>query len=73
MLPGMVAPAPDAAELAREREQAETAERLRLASGVAHLGTGAYDKAAYAFCATGGTGTSGGPSSVCPLKLSILS
>lgn len=60
----MVAPAPDAAEMARDREQAETAERLRLASGVAHLGTGSYDKAAYAFCATGGTGTSGGQDSV---------
>jgi len=59
----MVAPAPDAAELAKERDQAETAERLRLASGVAHLGTGAYDKAASAFCASGGTGTSGGANS----------
>lgn len=52
-LPGMVAPAQDPIEAAKERERKVTHERLTIAGGVAHLGSGAYDKAAYAFTDVG--------------------
>ncbi|GAA5865738.1 hypothetical protein JCM3774_004985 [Rhodotorula dairenensis] len=52
-LPGMVAPAQDPIEAAKERERKIVQERLLVAGGVAHLGLGAYDRAAYAFTDVG--------------------
>lgn len=52
-LPGMVAPAQDPIEAAKERERKVVQERLLVAGGVAHLGLGAYDRAAYAFTDAG--------------------
>jgi COP9 signalosome complex subunit 1 len=52
-LPGMVAPAQDPVEAAKERERKIVQERLLVAAGVAHLGLGAYDRAAYAFTDVG--------------------
>ena len=52
-LPGMVAPAQDPSEAAKERERKIVQERLLVAAGVAHLGLGAYDRAAYAFTDVG--------------------
>lgn len=52
-LPGMVAPAQDPFEAAKERERKIVQERLLVAAGVAHLGLGAYDRAAYAFTDVG--------------------
>lgn len=47
-LPGMVAPAQDPIEAAKERERKIVQERLLVAGGVAHLGSGAYERAAFA-------------------------
>ncbi|GAA5976703.1 hypothetical protein JCM10908_005601 [Rhodotorula pacifica] len=52
-LPGMVAPAQDPVEAAKERERKIVQERLLVAAGVAHLGSAAYDRAAYAFTDVG--------------------
>ncbi|CEQ42214.1 SPOSA6832_03998, partial [Sporobolomyces salmonicolor] len=48
-LPGMVAPAQDPIEAAKEKERKIVHERLTVAGGVAFLGSGAFDKAARAF------------------------
>ncbi|KAI5474841.1 COP9 signalosome complex subunit 1 [Pseudohyphozyma bogoriensis] len=52
-LPGMVAPALDPAEVAKERERQTMQERLTVASGVAHLGASNYAAAARAFTGIG--------------------
>ncbi|SCV71204.1 BQ2448_2792 [Microbotryum intermedium] len=46
-LPGMVAPAQDPAQVAREKERIAMQERLNVANGVAYLGQGTYDRAAF--------------------------
>ncbi|KDE06605.1 hypothetical protein MVLG_03101 [Microbotryum lychnidis-dioicae p1A1 Lamole] len=46
-LPGMVAPAQDPAQIAREKERTAMQERLNVANGVAYLGHGTYDRAAF--------------------------
>lgn len=63
-LPGMVAPAQDPIEAAKERERKIVQERLLVASGVAHLGSGAYDRAAYSFTDVGTEALSSGTSHV---------
>ncbi|GAA6044144.1 hypothetical protein JCM8097_002795 [Rhodosporidiobolus ruineniae] len=60
-LPGMVAPAQDPQEAAKERERKIVLERLTVAGGVAHLGAGAYDKAALAFTEVGSEALVSGP------------
>ncbi|GJN87088.1 hypothetical protein Rhopal_000033-T1 [Rhodotorula paludigena] len=65
-LPGMVAPAQDPIEAAKERERKVTHERLTIAGGVAHLGSGAYDKAAYAFTDVGAEALVSGPGHFIP-------
>lgn len=52
-MPGMVAPAQDPAELAKERERLSTQERLKVADGVALMGTGNYLGAARALTSIG--------------------
>ncbi|GAA5952955.1 hypothetical protein JCM21900_001529 [Sporobolomyces salmonicolor] len=52
-LPGMVAPAQDPIEAAKEKERKIVHERLTVAGGVAFLGSGAFDKAARAFTEIG--------------------
>ena len=63
-LPGMVAPAQDPIEAAKERERKIVGERLTVAGGVAHLGSGAYDKAAHAFTDIGSEALLSGPGHV---------
>ncbi|POY75809.1 hypothetical protein BMF94_1122 [Rhodotorula taiwanensis] len=65
-LPGMVAPAQDPIEAAKERERKIVQERLLVASGVAHLGSGAYDRAAYSFTDVGTEALSSGTSHFIP-------
>ncbi|BGP38266.1 hypothetical protein JCM10450v2_002208 [Rhodotorula kratochvilovae] len=65
-LPGMVAPAQDPLEAAKERERKSVHERLTVAGGVAHLGSGAYDKAAYAFTDVGAEALASGPGHFIP-------
>lgn len=52
-LPGMVAPAADPLEVAKEKERQSTHERLTVAQGVASLGTGSFERAARAFTGIG--------------------
>lgn len=52
-LPGMVAPAADPIEVAKEKERQSTHERLTVAQGVASLGTGSFERAARAFTGIG--------------------
>ncbi|ORY82347.1 26S proteasome subunit RPN7-domain-containing protein [Leucosporidium creatinivorum] len=52
-LPGMVAPAADPVEVAKEKERQSTHERLTVAQGVASLGTGSFERAARAFTGIG--------------------
>lgn len=53
VMPGMVAPAVDPVEAAKEKERAAIGERLMVANGVAHLGSGSYERAAQAFTSIG--------------------
>ncbi|GAA5872623.1 hypothetical protein JCM8547_003712 [Rhodosporidiobolus lusitaniae] len=53
-LPGMVAPAQDPVEAAKEKERKIVLERLTVANGVAYLGQGMYEKAAGCFTDVGG-------------------
>lgn len=48
-MPGMVAPAVEAGEAAKEKERLAMQERLTVAAGVANLGLGNYERAARAF------------------------
>ena len=59
-MPGMVAPGTNPADAAKEKERASVAERLRAATGVASLGSGAYGRAAKEFTSLGRE-TLGGP------------
>lgn len=52
-MPGMVAPAANAYESAKDKERVVTAERLTVAGGIAFLGSGEYSKAAKAFTSVG--------------------
>lgn len=52
-LPGMVAPAADPAEVAKEKERQSIQERLTVAQGVAALGAGGFERAARAFTGIG--------------------
>ncbi|KPV76676.1 uncharacterized protein RHOBADRAFT_13174, partial [Rhodotorula graminis WP1] len=65
-LPGMVAPAQDPIEAAKERERKVVGERLTVAGGVAYLGSGAYDKAAHAFTDIGSEALLSGPGHFIP-------
>lgn len=64
LLPGMVAPAQDPIEAAKERERKIVQERLTAAGGVAHLGSGSFDKAAFAFTDLGSEALNAGTSHV---------
>jgi COP9 signalosome complex subunit 1 len=64
LLPGMVAPAQDPIEAAKERERRIVQERLVVAGGVAHLGSGVFDKAARAFTDLGSEALNAGTSHV---------
>lgn len=63
-LPGMVAPAQDPIEAAKERERKSVHERLTVAGGVGHLGSSAYNKAAHAFTDIGSEALVSGPGHV---------
>ncbi|GAA6022905.1 hypothetical protein JCM10207_006858 [Rhodosporidiobolus poonsookiae] len=65
-LPGMVAPAQDPAEAARERDKRIVLERLTVAGGVAHLGAGQFEKAAWAFTEVGSEAIVSGPGHFIP-------
>lgn len=63
-LPGMVAPAQDPLEAAKERERKIVQERLIVAGGVAHLGSGNFEKAARNFTDLGTEAVNAGTSHV---------
>ncbi|TNY17485.1 26S proteasome subunit RPN7-domain-containing protein [Rhodotorula diobovata] len=65
-LPGMVAPAQDPIEAAKERERKSVHERLTVAGGVGHLGSSAYNKAAHAFTDIGSEALVSGPGHFIP-------
>ncbi|GAA5982391.1 hypothetical protein JCM11641_006968 [Rhodosporidiobolus odoratus] len=65
-LPGMVAPAQDPVEAAKERERKVVLERLTVAGAVAHLGSGAYEKAALSFTDVGSEALVSGPAHFIP-------
>lgn len=52
-MPGMIAPAANAADTAKDKERIVMMERLTVAGGIAHLGMGSYDQAARAFTSVG--------------------
>jgi len=64
LLPGMVAPAQDPIEAAKERERKIVQERLQVAGGVAHLGSASFEKAAFAFTDLGSEAINSGTSHV---------
>ncbi|GAA5912513.1 COP9 signalosome complex subunit 1 [Sporobolomyces salmoneus] len=66
LLPGMVAPAQDPIEAAKERERKIIQERLTVAGGVAHLGAGSFEKAAFAFTDLGSEAINSGTSHFIP-------
>ncbi|GAA5957044.1 hypothetical protein JCM3765_005388 [Sporobolomyces pararoseus] len=66
LLPGMVAPAQDPIEAAKERERKIVQERLIVAGGVAHLGSGNFEKAAFAFTDLGSEAINNGTSHFIP-------
>ncbi|GAA5879508.1 hypothetical protein JCM16303_003229 [Sporobolomyces ruberrimus] len=66
LLPGMVAPAQDPLEAAKERDRKIVQERLNVAGGVAHLGAGVFDKAARAFTDLGSEAINAGTSHFIP-------
>lgn len=68
-LPGMVQPGANAADTAKDKERAITAERLAVAGGIAHLGSGNYDKAAYAFTGIGRETLDGNIPHVCIINV----
>ena len=72
LLPGMVAPAQDPIEAAKERERKIVQERLLVAGGVAHLGSGNFEKAALAFTDLGSEAINNGTSHVRLLSYSPL-
>ncbi|GAA5840650.1 hypothetical protein JCM11251_004176 [Rhodosporidiobolus azoricus] len=65
-LPGMVAPAQDPIEAQKERDRKIVLERLTVAGGVAHLGSGQFDKAARAFTEVGSEALANGPAHFIP-------
>ncbi|BGP14216.1 hypothetical protein JCM10213_005893 [Rhodosporidiobolus nylandii] len=65
-LPGMVAPAQDPLEAAKERERKVVLERLTVAGAVANLGSGAYEKAAFGFTEVGSEALVSGPAHFIP-------
>ncbi|GAA5853569.1 hypothetical protein JCM5353_007785 [Sporobolomyces roseus] len=65
-LPGMVAPAQDPLEAAKERERKVVQERLIVAGGVAHLGSGNFEKAARNFTDLGTEAVNAGTSHFIP-------
>ncbi|GAA5913578.1 hypothetical protein JCM6882_001691 [Rhodosporidiobolus microsporus] len=65
-LPGMVAPAQDPVEAQKERERRIVLERLAVAGGVAHLGSGQFEKAARAFTEVGSEALVSGPAHFIP-------